>query len=201
MMGSSLENGIGRPKAQWRSMEDLGAHPARMAITSEDGHFFVHSGFDWDGICSALAHNEKGGSVRGGSTISQQTARNLFLWQRRSWLRKGLEAYYTIWLELLVPKERILEIYLNIAETGPLVFGYEAAAQHWYSRPASALNADQAARITALLPNPSERQPDGKLARKKARRLTRYPAPMPGDPGLEILQKAWDDRAWWPICP
>ena len=111
------------PAQQRRSLYDLG-YTARAAVAAENSRFFHHHGFDWEGICHA-AHSKK---LRGGSTISQQVARNVFLWQERSWLRKGLEVGYTVLLELLLPKTRILEVYLNVAETGNMTFGVEAAA-------------------------------------------------------------------------
>ncbi|MCB9675621.1 MAG: monofunctional biosynthetic peptidoglycan transglycosylase [Alphaproteobacteria bacterium] len=196
-----LETGeLDLPDVRYTPMSALGSHVPRAAVSSEDGLFWVHAGFDVQGICAALEHNAKGGSVRGGSTISQQTARNVFLSQNRSWVRKGLEAYYTVWLELLVPKERILELYLNVAETGPRTFGFEAGAQHWYGRGADALSADQAARLVAILPSPNKRSPQGKLAAKKARWIADHIAPMPGDRTLEQVRERYADRPWWPLC-
>ncbi len=165
-------------------LEAMGPFP-RAAVASEDGRFFFHHGFDLQGICAAIESNRDGGSLRGGSTISQQVARNVFLVQWRSWLRKGLEVWYTVWLELLVPKARILELYGNVAETGPHHFGVEAAAQHWYGKPASQLSSDQAARLVYLLPNPRERSPKGKGAGEKAGWVRRNAVPFPGDPGFD----------------
>lgn len=167
-------------------------HPAAHAVVaSEDARFFLHRGFDWDGICGAVATAREGGPLRGASTISQQVARNLFLWQGRSWVRKGLEVWYTVWLELLLPKERILELYLNVAETGPMTFGFEAGAQRWFDRPADRLTVDQARRIAGILPLPTARTPDGPSASRRAVFIAGHPAPFPGDPGFEAMARAW----------
>jgi monofunctional biosynthetic peptidoglycan transglycosylase len=167
-------------------LDDLPRHVARMAVTSEDQAFFEHWGFDVRAIESALRANAKAekrgsGKRRGASTITQQVARNVFLWQRRSWLRKGLEAYYTVWLELLVPKERILEVYLNVAEMGPRVFGIEAAARHWYGKPAAKLSAHEAASIMAVLPSPRKWNPKHGYAQERAGWLVAHGVGMPGD--------------------
>jgi monofunctional glycosyltransferase len=123
-------------------------------IAAEDQKFYTHWGFDFMAIAEALEHNEKSKRKRGASTITQQTAKNLFLWPSRSWLRKGLEVTFTLLLEGLWPKERILEVYLNIAEFGPGIYGAEAAARAFFDRPASELTPAQSARLAAVLPNP-----------------------------------------------
>lgn len=124
-------------------------------IASEDQLFPDHSGFDWKSIKKAMEYNEKKpGRVRGGSTISQQVAKNVFLWQGRSWIRKGLETYFTFMIELIWGKKRILEVYLNVIETGDGIFGIEAAAQSYFNKPASRLSAQEASMIAACLPNP-----------------------------------------------
>ena len=129
---------------------------ARLAvIASEDQLFPDHSGFDWKSIKKAMEYNKrKPGRIRGGSTISQQVAKNVFLWQGRSIFRKGLEAYFTFMIETFWSKKRILEVYLNVAETGDGIFGIEAAAQAYFNKPASDLNRQEAAMIAACLPNP-----------------------------------------------
>lgn len=175
------------PRYRRADLDELGAHLPRMAVASEDGWFWHHDGFDWRAIVDALESNRDGGSLRGGSTISQQVARNVFLWQERSWLRKGLETYYTFLLELLVPKERILELYLNVAEMGPLTFGGEAAAQKWYKKSANALTEDEAARIIAVLPAPRSRDPRSGEMGKRARRIRDHKVPFPGDKGFEEM--------------
>lgn len=161
-------------------------HPAaRAVVASEDGRFFAHGGFDWNAICLAVEEATDGGRLRGASTISQQVARNVFLWQGRSWVRKGLEAWYTAWLELLVPKPRILELYLNVAETGPMTFGFEAGARRWYGEPADALSEQRIARIAGILPSPLRWEPGGEEAGRRARFIRANPAPFPGDPGFD----------------
>jgi monofunctional glycosyltransferase len=123
-------------------------------VAAEDQHFPRHRGFDVDAIEAALSERGAGGPRRGASTISQQVAKNLFLWSGRSWLRKALEAWFTVWIELLWSKQRILEVYANIAEFGDGVYGAEAAAQRFFGKPASALDAAQSARLAAVLPSP-----------------------------------------------
>jgi len=123
-------------------------------IAAEDQKFRTHWGFDFIAIAEALEHNEKSRRKRGASTITQQTAKNLFLWPSRSWLRKGLEVTFTLLLELTWPKERILEVYLNIAEFGPGVYGVEAAAQKFFGKSAAEMTPEQTARLAAVLPNP-----------------------------------------------
>ena len=126
-------------------------------IASEDQLFPDHNGFDWKSIQKALDYNQKKpGRVRGGSTISQQTAKNVFLWQGRSWIRKGLETYFTFMIEKIWGKKRILEVYLNVAETGKGIFGMEKAAQAYFGKSAKELSQSQAAAIAAALPNPKK---------------------------------------------
>ena len=127
-------------------------------ISSEDQKFPDHSGFDWKNIRKAMDYNQKkpGRSVRGASTISQQVAKNVFLWQGRSWLRKGLEAYFTKMIEWVWGKERILEVYLNVIEMGKGIYGVEAAAQSYFKKPAKKLSRREAAMIAACLPNPKK---------------------------------------------
>lgn len=180
---------------------EAAGHLARAVVSAEDGRFFVHNGFDWDGICAAWKANQGGGRLRGGSTISQQSARNLFLFQQRSWVRKGLEVVYTIALEAIVPKRRILELYLSVAESGTMQFGFEAASQAAFGKPLEALTATQAAQLVYLLPNPRERSARSVQARKKAAWIHRNLAPLPGDRGHERLQERWNARPSWPLCP
>ncbi len=175
---------------------------ARAAVSSEDARFWLHRGFDLEGICTALRKNRAAGEpVAGGSTISQQVARNVFLWQERSWLRKGLEAWYTLLLEALVPKARILELYLNVAETGPMTFGVEAGARRHFDLPARSLDAEQAARLVAILPSPRRWRVDGATATTRAARILARPALFPGDPGFEALEMKWSRGPWIPeVC-
>ncbi len=139
---------------EWRDFDAIAPHAAMAVIAAEDQLFPFHRGFDLDSIRGALQANANSKRVRGASTISQQVAKNLFLWKERSWLRKGLEAWFTVLIELCWPKQRILEVYLNIAEFGPRLYGAEAAARHFFGRPAAKLTRSQAALLAAVLPNP-----------------------------------------------
>ena len=144
---------------RWRSIDNISPHLVRAAIAAEDARFCSHTGFDFDAIQKALKANEKAdasgsGKMRGGSTISQQTAKNVFLWPGRDWVRKGLEVGYTGLIELAWGKRRIMEVYLNVAEWAPGVYGAEAASQHWFGKSAKDLSPQQAARLAAILPAP-----------------------------------------------
>lgn len=141
-------------KHNWVPLEKISPHLPLAVVSSEDQLFLSHNGFDVKSIEKAIENNRKGRRVRGASTITQQTAKNLFLWPGRSWLRKGLEVYFTFQMELLWPKERILEVYLNSIEMGPGIYGAEAAAQYWFNKPASKLNREESAALAAILPNP-----------------------------------------------
>lgn len=138
----------------WRSLDNISKEAALAVVASEDQQFPVHWGFDFDEIQDAIKENKNRKRPRGASTISQQVAKNVFLWNSPSYIRKGLEVYFTVLIELIWGKERILEVYLNVAETGPLTFGVEAAAQRFYGHSAKSLSRDEAARIAAVLPNP-----------------------------------------------
>jgi monofunctional biosynthetic peptidoglycan transglycosylase len=142
----------------WMPLSRMDPNMARAAIGSEDGNFCTHHGFDFTAIRKAMESNEEGRHLfRGGSTISQQTAKNAFLWQGRSWVRKGLEAYFTALIEILWGKHRIMEVYLNIAETGIGTYGANAGAMRYFNHDASRLSVTEAARIAAVLPLPKER--------------------------------------------
>lgn len=141
-------------KHNWESIDNISKNLQLAVICSEDQNFLNHHGFDIEAIEKAIEHNKKGKRTRGASTISQQTAKNVFLWPQRSWLRKGLETYFTFLIELFWSKERIMEVYLNSIEMGNGIYGAEAAAQHWFKKPASKLTSYQAAAIAAVLPNP-----------------------------------------------
>lgn len=138
----------------WVPIEDISSYLQLAVISAEDQTFLSHSGFDRKAIEKAIEHNEKGKKLRGGSTISQQTAKNVFLWPQRSWFRKGMEVYFTFLIETLWSKERILEVYLNSIEMGDGVFGAEAASQYWFRKSAKNLRAENAAAIAAILPSP-----------------------------------------------
>lgn len=138
----------------WVPIEEISVNMQKAVIASEDGTFLDHNGFDFMAIEKAMKNNEKGKKLKGGSTISQQTAKNVFLWQGRSYLRKGLEAYFTVLIEMIWGKERIMEVYLNSIEMGDGVYGVQAAAEHWYGKSAANLTKIEAAGIAAILPNP-----------------------------------------------
>jgi monofunctional biosynthetic peptidoglycan transglycosylase len=142
------------PSYQWVSFEKIAPAMGAAVIASEDQNFLQHSGFDWKAIQKAMDHNERSARTKGASTLTQQTAKNLFLWSRRSWVRKAFEAYFTLLLESCWNKKRILETYLNIVEFGDGIYGVEAAAQHYFGKPASRLNSSEAALLAAVLPNP-----------------------------------------------
>lgn len=138
----------------WVPLEDISVNLQKAVIASEDGTFLSHSGFDFKALQKAYKNNSRGKKLKGGSTISQQTAKNVFLWQGRSYLRKGLEAYFTILIEAFWGKERIMEVYLNSIEMGDGVYGVQAASQYWYRKDASQVSKREAAGIAAILPNP-----------------------------------------------
>ncbi|MFN8274862.1 MAG: monofunctional biosynthetic peptidoglycan transglycosylase [Flavobacteriaceae bacterium] len=138
----------------WVPIEQISKNLQKAVIASEDANFLHHHGFDFNAIQKAMKNNEKGKKLKGGSTISQQTAKNVFLWQGRSYFRKALEAYFTVLIEVFWSKERIMEVYLNSIEMGDGVYGAEAAAKYWYRKPAENLTKIEAAGIAAILPNP-----------------------------------------------
>lgn len=153
----------------WTDLEDMSPRIAYAALAAEDARFCQHNGFDFDAISEAMRANIDGKKLRGGSTISQQVAKNAFLWPERSWLRKGLEAYFTVLIETFWPKRRILEVYLNVAEWGDGIYGAEAASRHYFGRSSERLTRTQAARLVSILPAPkkwSPTAPSGKVKRK-----------------------------------
>jgi monofunctional biosynthetic peptidoglycan transglycosylase len=163
------ENGATR---DWQSLSAIDRNLVAAVIAAEDSRFCEHSGFDTEAIEQAIAENmearETGGKIRGGSSISQQTAKNVFLWQGGGYLRKGFEAWFTFWIELVWGKRRIIEVYLNVAETGIGTYGAEAGAQRYFGKSAARLSPDEAARMAAALPSPKKRSvknPRGWLAR------------------------------------
>ena len=158
-------------------------------VGAEDQKFAQHNGFDLDGIQKAFENNKEGKKIRGGSTISQQVAKNVFLWQGRSWLRKGLETYCTFIIETVLSKNRILEIYLNIAEMGKGTFGIEAASQYYFKKPANDLTTNEISRIIAALPSPKKynvNPPSGYIA-KQAKWIERQIRNLKGDVLLEEI--------------
>lgn len=164
---SEYEGGIDQ---RWLARDRLPEEFLRAVWVSEDGRFFRHNGFDWVEVAAAMAKAKKTGKpVRGSSTITQQCARSTFLWTGRSYVRKGLEAYYTFWMEQLLSKQRILEVYANVIEMGDGIYGVEAAAQRHFGVPASKLNRSQAAMLAALLPYPRGWDPNDPSPRLKWR--------------------------------
>jgi monofunctional biosynthetic peptidoglycan transglycosylase len=139
---------------EWVPIEDISINLQKAVIASEDGRFLKHYGFDFTAMQKAFKSNNKGKKIKGGSTITQQTAKNVFLWQGRSYIRKIFEAYYTFLIELIWGKERIMEVYLNSIEMGDGVYGAEAAAKYWFHKSAKNLTKYDAAAIAAILPNP-----------------------------------------------
>jgi monofunctional biosynthetic peptidoglycan transglycosylase len=145
---------------EWTPLDRISGHLVRAVLAGEDAKFCRHHGFDWDAIANAWTRYESGqGRLLGASTISMQTAKNVFLWPGRDWIRKAGEAYFTALIELAWSKRRIIEMYLNVAEWGPGIYGAQAAAQHYFHKPASALTTLEAARLAAVLPDPLDRSP------------------------------------------
>ena len=154
LMVQRMFEGRGLTK-HWRPMSEISPSLAQAVIAAEDARFCTHNGFEFEAMRKAMESNERRPNrLRGGSTISQQTAKNVFLWPARSYVRKGLEAYFTVLIEALWGKRRILEVYLNVAEWGPGVYGAEAASRRYFKVPASELTRTQAARLAAVLPSP-----------------------------------------------
>jgi monofunctional glycosyltransferase len=143
---------------EWKNLEDISTNLQLAVICGEDQHFCSHHGFDLDAIKNAIESNQKGGHIRGASTISQQTAKNVFLWEGRSWIRKGLEVWFTFLIEVVWGKQRIMEVYLNVAETGNGLFGAEAAANQYFKTTAKKLTKYQAAGIASIFPSPRKWQ-------------------------------------------
>lgn len=146
----------GKIDKDWKSLDEIGKNMPLAVVTAEDQKFAEHFGFDMEAIEKAVKYNEKhkGKKVKGASTISQQTAKNVFLWPGRSWIRKGLEVYFTFVIEICWSKERIIEVYLNVIEMGPGVYGAEAASKYYFNKSANKLTKKEAATIAAILPNP-----------------------------------------------
>lgn len=159
-------------RSHWVPLEQINPLMVRAVIATEDNHFLSHHGFDWDAIRQARAENRDGNRLRGGSTISQQTAKNVFCLPHRNWLRKGIEAYYTVLIETFWGKHRIMEVYLNVIETGKNMYGVEAPARRIYDKRASELNSHEASMIATVLPNPLRMKleaPSSYMVRRSAR--------------------------------
>ncbi len=154
MLQTQPRPGVVALEYQWVDRDDIAFDAFAAVLAAEDQRFFLHNGLDFEEIQDAVGDRMRGRKLRGASTISQQVAKNLFLWPGRSFLRKGLEAYFTMLIEWLWPKQRILEVYLNIAEFGAGIYGVQAASVHFFGKPASRLRLDEAALLVAVLPNP-----------------------------------------------
>lgn len=176
----------------WQPWEKISSELKIAVIAGEDQKFAEHWGFDFDAIQAAVLHNEQGGSIRGASTLSQQVSKNLFLWSGRSYVRKGLEAWFTVLIEVLWPKQRILEVYLNSVEWDDGVFGAQAAAQHHFHINASELSAQQAAQLAAVLPNPrkwSASRPNSYVS-SRASWIRQQMRQLGGDDYLKVLNSS-----------
>src|SRR5437667_9105132 len=173
--GATFSSAPKRPlRYRWIALPQIPEMFLEHLWISEDQRFFQHEGFDWKEMDLAVKEAErKQKPVRGASTITNQCARSIFLWQGRSWIRKGLESYYTVWMEALLPKRRILELYANVIEMGRGIYGVEAASQHYFSVSARGLTRDQSARLAAVLPNPKGWDPTkaGRTLRWRQRRI------------------------------
>ncbi len=159
----------------WRPLESISPHLRHAVLAAEDSKFCQHNGFDWDAISAAWQFNQQGQGKRGASTISMQTAKNVFLWPQRSWVRKGFEAYFTVFVELMWSKPQILETYLNVVEWGTDVYGAEAAARYHFGKSASYLSRSEAARLAAILPSPvkCKANPPGRYVLQRSSVLVR----------------------------
>lgn len=181
------------PKRIVVSREQISPLLRRAVLASEDDRFYLHYGFDLVEIDKALEKKKRGGRLRGASTLTQQVAKNIFLWDGRSYVRKGLEAYMTLWLELLLSKDRILDLYLNLAEWGDGVFGAEAAARTHFGKSASKLTREEAARLAAILPSPIRWSPNGSVASLRIVSILdrmQYAAPLTEEPERKSSAKS-----------
>jgi monofunctional biosynthetic peptidoglycan transglycosylase len=173
-------------------MKAISPHAKLAVIASEDQLFADHNGFDWKSIEKAIRYNQKKpGRIRGASTISQQVAKNVFLWSGRSWFRKALETYFTFMIELIWGKQRILEVYLNVAEMGKGTFGIEAASRKYFNKPALKLTRNEAAMIAACLPNPKKYKvkPLSKYISNRYPWVVQQMRNLEGDPDIKVLLK------------
>ncbi len=174
----------------WRDLDAIAPSVPVALVAAEDQNFAAHRGFDFKAIDKARTDNARGRRIRGASTLSQQLAKNLFLWQGRSWVRKGIEAWYTVLIEALWPKQRILEVYANIAEFGDGIYGAQAAARSFWGKDARALTLAESARLAAVLPSPrrySATRP-GPYVQRRARWIERNVRQLGGTAYLETLE-------------
>jgi len=177
-------------KRDYVDISSIHSNAGLAIIAAEDQRFADHAGFDWKSIEKAVAYNKrKPNRVRGASTLSQQTAKNVFLWQGRSWIRKGLEVYFTAMIELVWGKKRILEVYLNVAEMGKGVYGIEAASNTYFNKKASKLTRNEAAQIAAALPNPKKYSvvPKSRYVARRSQWVLRQMRNLEGDAEIEAI--------------
>ncbi|MCS7017230.1 MAG: monofunctional biosynthetic peptidoglycan transglycosylase [Gemmatales bacterium] len=179
----------------WTGIENVSPYFLHAALVGEDRKFFYHNGFDWQSIKAAIYESvRRRRPPHGASTITQQCARSLFLWQGRSWIRKGLEAYYTVWMELLLSKRRILELYVNVIELGEGIYGIEAAAQHYYGKAAKDLSREEAAMLAAILPAPKRWNPlqPNELVKQRQQLILSHigEVRLPWEPPMKTAQPA-----------
>lgn len=197
MMDQVAEGKKIKCKKDWEPIENISPNLSLAVICSEDQLFLEHHGFDMKAIEKAMKYNEKkkGKKLRGASTISQQTAKNVFLWQGRSWVRKGFEVYFTTLIELFWSKERIMEVYLNVIEMGDGVYGAQAASREYFKKDAKKINQGEAALIAAVLPNPRKWNPGkpSKYVRKRENWIIRQMNYHGGKIELEPEEEAGDD--------
>lgn len=174
----------------WRALNAISPHLQLALLAAEDSKFCLHSGFDWESIEKAFKRNARSNRIRGGSTITQQTAKNVFLWPHRDYMRKAIETYFTLLIELSWPKDRILEIYLNVAEWGPGIFGAEAATQYYFKKSAVNLSQKEAALLASILPSPNKWKIDGSYVQSRARAISARmnDLPLPPSCGLPARQ-------------
>ncbi len=186
------------PEIDYRfvTLDEMSDQLPLAVVASEDQLFLQHSGFDVEAILDAFKRNQKGGNIRGGSTISQQVAKNVFLWHGRSYLRKGVEAYFTFLIEVIWGKQRIMEVYLNIAEMGDGVFGVEAASQKFFNKPAKDVGRQQASLLAAVLPNPikfSAKNPSG-YTLNRSRKISRAMRRLGGTSYISTILPSEDEK-------
>jgi monofunctional biosynthetic peptidoglycan transglycosylase len=167
----NIENGNYRNFREWKSLDEISENMVKAVIAAEDSKFMEHFGIDWDAVKKAREHNRIHGTKLGGSTITQQTAKNVFLLPSRTWSRKALEAYFTVLMEIFWSKKRIMEVYLNIAETGNGKYGVEIAAQEYFNKSASELSAEEASKIASILPNPRKFKIDDIKLKERQRKI------------------------------
>ena len=185
---------------QWVPLTEISKYMPRSVVRAEDANFYVHFGFDFEAIKKAQEYNKTHKKKKGASTISQQTAKNVFLWPARSYIRKGLEAYFTILIEIFWSKDRIMEAYLNVIELGPGVYGVEAASKKFFKKPAKKLNLSEAALLASVLPNPIKfkvDRPSAYISRRQKRIMGRMNStiekPIKVDDNSDFLDIKFDE--------